>query len=205
MKCPECGVDVNEQTSRCHSCGAPLHEPARKPEPKYGEIKETTRRTMPFIFLIGYILLVVLISYPLYIVFENRRNSEHLKDNLDQIMDGLKDYSHEHGTFPRDPQLLIDEGFLTSFPKNPYHNRNMKPRSPSQPFTGDFTYLPLFDDRGKITGCVLVGYGPNLNGGRDIFTKGHDYFHLTSFKPEPDGHPDGVLHVLISQLGDYQV
>lgn len=159
---------------------------------------------MPFVFLVGYLLLLLIITYPLYIVFDNRQKSERLKDNLDLIMENLKEFADMHGTFPQDPQLLIEEGFMVDFPPNPFHNRTMKTRSFGQAFSGDFTYIPLYDDRGKVLACVIVGYGPNPNGGQDIFTKDKDYSHLTSFTSDPDGKPDGVIHILRAQRGDYQ-
>jgi hypothetical protein len=205
MKCPECGVEVNVQTSRCHSCGALLHKPGEKPQPKYEEIGIATKRSVPFLFLIGYLLLLLIITYPLYVMFENRQKSERLKDNLEVVMDKLKDYAKLNGVFPKDPQTLIDIGLMVAFPENPYHERIMKNRKPGQAFAGDFTYLPLYDERGRAMGCVLVGYGPDLDGGKDVFTEGANYFNLMEFTPEPDGKPDGVIHILHTKRGEYRV
>ena len=205
MRCPECGVEVNEETSRCHSCGALLHITEEKPESKFGEIGKAAKRTFPFLFLVGYLLLLLFITYPLYVMFDNRQKSERLHDNLEIIIDNLKEYASEHGVFPVDLQLLIDDGYITNFPDNPYHDRYMKPRSPGYAFSGDFTYLPIYDERGRVLGCVLLGYGPNIDGGRDIFTEGKDYTHLPKFSPDPDGKPDGIIHILTAQRGEFQV
>jgi len=205
MKCPECGVEVNVESFRCHSCGASLYKSAERPQPKLGEIGKATRRSVPFLFLIGYLLLLLIITFPLFRMFDNRQKSERLRDNLNIILDNLKEYADEHNAFPPDIQPVIDEGFMLGFPQNPYLQRNMQPRPAGKGFTGDFTYLPLYGERGHIWGCVLIGYGPDMNKGQDIFTAGSDYSHLSQFTPDPDGIPDGVLHILQAEKGEYQV
>jgi hypothetical protein len=205
MKCPECGVEVNVESFRCHSCGALLYKSEEKPQPKLDEIGKAGRRTLPFLFLIGYLPLLLIITFPLYKVFDNRQKSERLRDNLQIIMDNLKEYADEHNAFPAEIQLIIDEGFMIGYPQNPYLQRNMQPRPAGKGFAGDFTYLPLYDERGRIWACVLIGYGPDMNKGQDIFTEGNDYSHLQKFAPDPDGKPDGVIHILQAEKGEYEV
>ena len=206
MKCPECGVNVNTQTSRCHSCGAALNEPECTRIDRMEELGRATKRSLPFMFLAGYILLLLLITYPLFLVFQNRQKSDRLRDNLELIMTSIKSYAREHDTMPATLQSLIDEGYITSFPDNPYHERRMQLRKPGESFAGDFSYIPIFDDTGRrVWGCILVGYGPNPNKGADIFTRGKSYDNIIQFTTEPDGKPDGVIQILQAEIGQYQV
>lgn len=204
MKCPECGVEVNEQISRCHSCHAHLIK-KDEPAPRKEKLIERTKSGMPFLFLVGYLLLLVVVTFPLYAIFANRQKTEALLENLETLQESLDDYADRFNSFPENIDQLINEGFIDGFGKNPYHERLMKQRHVGQSFAGDFTYIPIYDSRGQVMSYVLVGYGGNLKKGKDIFTEGHDYSRVMVFFLEPDGIPDGVVIVLEGKRGTHQV
>ena len=159
---------------------------------------------LPFLYLVGYLLLLFVITFPLYSMFASRQKTERLRENLTDMQVLLDEYADRYGSFPDNINILILEGNIGSFPQNPYHDRKMKPRRPGQSFAGDFTYIPIYSDEGRVMAYVLVGYGPDPKKGQDIFTDGHDYSRLMQFAPEPDGIPDGVIIVLQGKRGTHQ-
>ena len=201
MRCPECGIEVNEQISRCHSCGALIYKRTGESPDLVAQLRRRKRYRLPFLFLVAYLLLLFLITIPLFAVFSNRQKAERLHDNLGDILNALEEYADTSGAFPDDVDQLIQEGIIMAYPENPYHERLMKPRPVGKAFSGDFSYIPLYNEAGRAMACVLVGYGPDLNKGKDIFTAGNDYTRLMQFGPEPDGIPDGVVVVLHAERG----
>ncbi len=203
MNCPHCGVEVNEQVARCHSCGAIIAILDKKKPSKPDEIKRRAKGTMPFVLLALYLLLMVALAFPLFSIIRAKQRADRFENSMNGLMDKLDAYADANGFFPDEIYDLINEGFITAYPQNPYQERLMKPRDAGSAFAGDFTYIPVYDDTGRAKGCVLVGYGPNPDRGKDIFTKGNDYSRLSEFHPEPDGKPDGVVIILHSERGEY--
>jgi hypothetical protein len=204
VKCPECGVEVNEQISRCHSCHAQLIKKEPKAPSRLEKLGIRTKRGLPFLFLIGYLLLLFVITFPLYSMFASRQKTEQLRDNLTSLQEYLEEFADKFDSFPEDINQLALEGIIGSFPRNPYHDRAMKPRHVGQSFAGDFTYIPLYNQNGRVMGYVLVGYGPDPDKGQDIFTEGNDYSRLMQFATDPDGIPDGVIIFLHGKRGTHE-
>ncbi len=133
MKCSECGVEINEQISRCHSCHALLIK-KDEPAPRKEKLIERTKSGMPFLFLVGYLLLIVVVTFPLYAIFANRQKTEALLENLEALQESLDDYADRFNSFPENIDQLVNEGFIDGFGKNSYHERLMKPRLVGQSF-----------------------------------------------------------------------
>ena len=99
----------------------------------------------------------------------------------------LTAYGVDHdGTFPADPQVLVEEGYLESFP-------DLQLTPLGEYLEGGYTYVPLSDEAGTIVGYYLFVYGVDPHGGHDVFTA-ENLADPAHFQVARDGKPDGVVN-----------
>jgi hypothetical protein len=95
-------------------------------------------------------------------------------------------YGEEHeGVFPKKLESLVKEGYLDALP-------DLKTTPLGVYVEGSYTYLPLRDEDGVVTGYYYFVYGVDPNGGHDILTPG-SVADPGDFVAARDGKPDGIV------------
>jgi hypothetical protein len=91
------------------------------------------------------------------------------KANLLAIQSALEAYAEKHeGAYPADIIELVQGGFLTEFPQNPFTKEPMNNIAlGSSPFEGEFTYVPGID-KGQVRRYYLFCYGDKRTVGMDV-------------------------------------
>jgi hypothetical protein len=105
-----------------------------------------------------------------------------VKSDVHAIQIAVERYAVDHqGHYPSEIQQLNADGYLLSFPENPFSREPMRPIQVGDPdFEGNFTYEPVIVSN-EVTGYRLFAYGSRENAGQDI---------------DLDGTPDHVILVL---------
>ncbi len=107
-------------------------------------------------------------------------------------------YGVDHdGTFPADPQVLVEEGYLEYFP-------DLQPTPLGEYLEGGYTYVPLSDKAGAIVGYYLFVYGVDPHGGQDVFSA-ENMADPVHFQVARDGEPDGVVNFCYDGIAIDQV
>ncbi len=95
-------------------------------------------------------------------------------------------YGEEHdGIFPKKIDALVKEGYLDALP-------DLQPTPLGKYVEGGYTYVPLRDEDGAVTGYFYFVYGVDPNGGRDILTPA-SVEDPARFVAARDGKPDGIV------------
>lgn len=107
-------------------------------------------------------LLIALITVPSMVDSHSRHKAKEaeVKSNIHAFQNVLERYGEDHeAVYPERIEMLIDEEYLTDFPRNPFVDQPMKNVPYGSPdLEGNFTYLPVTVD-GSILGFYLIGYG----------------------------------------------
>lgn len=125
---------------------------------------------------------------------------------IELIAQRLNQYFEKNGEYPEDIYKLREEGFLSTFPANPYveGNKKMIKVKVSVPVAGDFSYLKIYRDSGsnEIMYYVLILWGPAGHKNKDVLDATFDYgnFKFTAWDDKPDGKPDRYLKIIKSEL-----
>ncbi len=126
------------------------------------------------------------------------REQEWLADTVGAIDAALTTWGEDHeGTFPADPQQLTDGGYLPVFP-------DLVPTPLGVYREHGYTYVPLPDTDGRLTGYYFFIYGGGQDDGYDVFTP-ENVHDLANFAIASDGIPDGVLRFCYDGTANAQV
>ncbi len=126
------------------------------------------------------------------------REQEWLADTVGAIDAALTTWGEDHdGTYPADPQQLTDGGYLPVFP-------DLVPTPLGVYREHGYTYVPLPDNDGRITGYYFFIYGGGEDDGYDVFTP-DNVRDLANLGIESDGTPDGVLRFCYDGTANAQV
>jgi energy-coupling factor transporter transmembrane protein EcfT len=94
------------------------------------------------------------------------------KSSVHDIQRALLSYASDHdGLYPEDISEIVPE-YLDAWPENAFTTEPMKEIDfGSEPFQGDFTYVPVYSDS-NISGFYILGYGIESNPGIDLYDDG---------------------------------
>jgi hypothetical protein len=126
------------------------------------------------------------------------REQEWLADTVGALDAALTTWGEDHGgAFPANVQELTNGGYLPVFP-------DLLPTPLGVYLERGYTYVPLTDDGGLVTGYYFFIYGGGQDDGYDVFTPDNigDPGHFTI---EGDGLPDGVLRFCYDGTANAQV
>lgn len=132
---------------------------------------------------------------------EMERGLKEYQDAVGMFDEGMMAYAENNdGTYPEDPKVLFDEGYIDSFP--------LSARIPAGEFLDwGYTYHLLKDDKGSHVGYLLFVYGGDEKDGFDVYTP-ENLLDLENFRIGRDGSPDGVASfcydgTAIEQVDEY--
>jgi len=95
-------------------------------------------------------------------------------------------YGIDHdGVFPEHVQDLVADGYLDEFP-------DLQPTPLGHYLEGGYTYVPLRNEDGAVTGYYFFVFGVNPHAGYDVFTP-ENLASPEHFQIGRDGIPDGVV------------
>lgn len=130
------------------------------------------------------------ISTPCWMGNPIKMGESEVESDAHAVQISLEQYAVDHGFYPDRIETLIDESYLTAFPRNPFNYQTIdvpqgSTKDPhiyqpmknipygSPDFEGNFTYLPLKIDE-NIFGFYLIGYGYKITVGRCLLNTNQD-------------------------------
>lgn len=123
---------------------------------------------------------------PLLMAMEREKEAGNAYGQAIMLMDeAMMAWAADHeGTYPADPTLLLEEGYLEEWP--------FVAENPAGVF-GDwcYTYHPYVDAEGTVVGYIFFLYGDEPGTGHDVYTE-ENVAAEGPFAPAADGMPDGV-------------
>lgn len=152
-------------------------------------------RTMPNLpnrrtfVLFGYILTIFMflfVAFTLPSQYDSPvKHDEHIiTANLIKIQSAVEKYISDKNQCPDSIDSLISSGYLPQLPANPFTNQPMKEIPYGSPdYTGNFTYLPIYD-QGIIYGYFLIAYGYKDSTGNRLMDPNTEDHAIIVFKSE---------------------
>jgi hypothetical protein len=135
---------------------------------------------------IGYVILNIAITFNIVMftdefipaMYTKSERVAHLKANGHQISAALTEYASDHnGHFPSDTNVLVEESYKSSLPVNriirEYQAIMEEIPFGSEPFEGNFTYVPVYEGE-FVVGYYLIVYGYKNREGLDVNGDGID-------------------------------
>jgi len=115
-----------------------------------------------------------------------REETGSYRDMTGELDRAMTAYGKDHdGVFPETPQDLVDAGYLDAFP-------DLTPTPLGEYREGGYSYVPLRDRNGTVTGYYLFVYAGGPGTGFDVFTP-ENVADPATFRIASDGEKDGVV------------
>lgn len=115
-----------------------------------------------------------------------REHTDSYRDMTGGLDRAMTAYGKDHdGVFPETPRALVDEGYLDAFP-------DLTPTPLGEYREGGYSYVPLRNGQGTVTGYYLFVYAGGEGTGFDVFTP-ENVMDPATYRIASDGVKDGVV------------